>query len=59
MKPVSHSFASDLLEKIIDQEAKQNNGFTLFRRGEDLKSALIDKSKVCEYIDSLGISEVR
>jgi hypothetical protein len=46
-----------LLEKIIDQEAKQNNGFTLFKRGDELKKALIDKSKVCEYIDKVKVVE--
>ena len=51
--PISSTFASDLLDKIINQEAKDNNGFTLYKRGADLKQALIDKTKVGEYIDNV------
>jgi hypothetical protein len=40
-----------ILDTLIDNEEKGNNGFSVFNRGQQLKSSLIDASRVKAFVE--------
>ena len=38
-----------VLDRLIANEMKRNDGFTVYNRGEDLRSCLIDSKKLKSY----------
>lgn len=47
---VDNEFAIKILDNIIQIEEEQNNGFSLYNRGQNLKKNLINPERVKEYL---------
>ena len=41
-----------VLDRLIANEMKRNDGFTVYNRGEDLRSCLIDSKKLKSYVEN-------
>ena len=44
------NFAIKILDKMIQVEEDVNNGFSIYNRGDTLKTSLIDPSKVAGFL---------
>jgi hypothetical protein len=49
--PEIHDMPIRILDSLIDNEEKGNNGFSVFNRGQQLKTSLIDANRVKAFID--------